>query len=118
MSTAQNLEIMEDIGAFIMVTAVSAIIAIILIAFMNFLLKWKVISSGNVDEHVIEVLKRQSDRYLMLRWGILLFFGGLGLVTLQFIPFYADQSPLPWGIEAIFLAAGFLVYYIIVSREK
>jgi hypothetical protein len=109
---------MEEIGAFIMITAVSAIIAFILVAFMNFLLKWKVLSSGQVDEQSLELIKKQSDKYLMLRWGILLLFGGLGLMVLQFVPYYADQSPLPWGIEAIFLAIGFLVYYAIVKKEK
>jgi hypothetical protein len=109
---------MQEIGAFIMITALAVIIAIILIAFMNFLLRWKIVSSGHVDDHILQLLKKPSDKYTMLRWGILLLFGGIGLIVLHFVPAYADQSPLPWGVEAIFLSAGFLLYYLIIRKEK
>jgi hypothetical protein len=108
----------EELAPFIMVTALGVLITVIIIALLNFILRWKILASGHVDEKLLEVLKKPDYKYSMLKWGILLLFGGFGLVTLHFLPFYAEQSPLPWGIELIFIAAGFLVYYAIVRNEK
>lgn len=99
-------------------TATAAIIAIVIIGFLNFLLKKKIIESGKLDENYLELLNKRTDNINMLKWGILFLSGGIGLVVLGFLPYYADQSPIPWGIEAIFLSAGFLIYYLIVRNTK
>ncbi|HEX8378025.1 MAG TPA: DUF6249 domain-containing protein [Pedobacter sp.] len=108
----------EELAPFIMVTALGVLIAVIIIAFLNFMLRWKILASGHVDEKLLELLKRSDDKQTMLKWGLVLLFGGIGLIVLQFLPFYAEQSPLPWGIEIIFIAVGFLAYYLIVRKGK
>ncbi|ACT96662.1 hypothetical protein [Dyadobacter fermentans] len=48
-----------------------------------------------------------------MKWGILSLFGGMGLVVIEFLPYKISESTLPDGVEAIFLAVGFLVYHYI-----
>ena len=45
------------------------------------------------------------------------FAGGLGLVVLNFIR-YDYGSSLPYGLEAMFIAAGFLVYYALMRKQQ
>ena len=99
-----------------MVTAVMAIIGMVSIEFMNFLLKRRTIKMGRLDEQHVKLLTSRTGRYSVLKWGILFIFGGLGLVILGFLPYNAETSPIPWGIEVILLGLGFLVYYGIIRR--
>jgi hypothetical protein len=46
-----------------------------------------------------------------------LFSGGLGLVVIQFLPYYID-SPIVWGLELMFVSAGFLVYYFVIRNQQ
>lgn len=53
----------------------------------------------------------------MLKWGIILLFGGTGLIVLEFIP-YNENSPLPYGVMTIFVSLGFLSYYFLIRNRK
>ncbi len=92
---------------------------IIVIAILNFILKMRLISSGNKDEYYIKLLTGSFEyKSSALKWGLILLFGGIGLVVIEFIPGgKVYGSPLPFGIEAIFLSIGLLVYYLIVRKE-
>ncbi|WP_100341691.1 DUF6249 domain-containing protein [Mucilaginibacter auburnensis] len=94
--------------------------AIILIAILNFILKMRLINSGQTDPEVLKVLSNSySQKVASLRWGIILLSGGIGLVLIYFIP-SANQyeSPLPYGIELIFIAIGFLAYYFVARNKR
>ena len=92
---------------------------LIIIIILNFILKMRLINSGYTDPDVLKILSNAFDQKIaVLKWGIILLFGGVGLVLINFIP--ADriyESPLAYGIEMIFVAAGFLSYYFIARRE-
>jgi hypothetical protein len=78
------------------------------------------IKEGHVDENSIKILGQQSADFKLdtLKWGIILLFGGIGLIVLEYIP-YRYNSTLPFGIETVCLALGFLVYYFIAkSMDK
>ncbi|MCW3466093.1 hypothetical protein [Chitinophaga nivalis] len=107
----------EEIYAYAMVTAVMAMLTLIVIAFLNFLLKRRIIDAGQINEYYIKLLNKQPDALGTLKWGILFLFGGLGLIVTGFLP-YPESSPIPWGVEAVALAAGFLVYYLIVRKQQ
>jgi len=51
-----------------------------------------------------------------LKWGLVILFGGLGLVLLEFIP-HNVNSPFPYGFVTTFIAVGFLIYYFLVRKE-
>lgn len=99
-----------------MVTAVVAILGAVAMEFMTFLLKRRILKSGQLDEHHVRLFANRTNKFSALKWGILLVFGGLGLLVLGFLPFKADASPVPWGIEVIFVGLGFLLYYLVIRK--
>ena len=93
--------------------------AVVLISFFNYLLKKRVIEAGPIDSNALDFLKSVSSiGSSVLKWGLLFFFGGLGLVVIEFLPFKLENSPLPFGVECIFVSLGFLVYYFTVRNQE
>lgn len=84
----------------------------------DYILKKKMIEKGYVNEDTQAIFKRNTDenKYASLKWGLILLFSGLSLVLMEFID-YDNESPLPYGLFAMFVSAGFLVYYFLVRRE-
>lgn len=111
---------MQNIENILVSTAVFAAITIVIIALLNFILRMRILKSGHKDENYIRLLYRSLEYKLNeLKWGILLLFGGLALVVIEFLPDSVTfESPLPYGIATIFLAAGFLTYYLIVKKQN
>jgi hypothetical protein len=109
----------EGILTMIAIIVLFVVIAIVLIALFNYRLKKRILESGPLDETSLSFFKLLSGVGTeALKWGLILFFGGLGLVVLEFVPYSASTSPLPYGLETIFLAIGFLSYYVVVHKEK
>ncbi len=110
---------MKNLAPFIVMIAVLITIATIIVVLSNYILKRRIIDKGPIDEHALKILDRLTGTGTeMLKWGILVLFGGIGLVVLEFVPYDANSSPLPYGVEAIFVALGFLLYYYIMERKK
>lgn len=110
---------MKSLAPFIVMIAILVTIAIAIIALFNYKLKKQIVESGPLNDNSLKFLsmlpKIGSES---LKWGIILFFGGLGLVVLEFVPYDADTSSLPYGVEAIFLAIGFLLYSFMSRRRN
>jgi uncharacterized oligopeptide transporter (OPT) family protein len=110
---------MKKVMPFIVMIGILITIAFVIKAYMNYKLKKYILENKELDDRVMNMMQLfsgvQTDA---LKWGIILFFAGIGLVTLEFIPYNAEDSPLPYGLEMIFLAGGFLCYYILLRREK
>ncbi|SDS93209.1 hypothetical protein SAMN05216490_2120 [Mucilaginibacter mallensis] len=108
----------QHVAVFLVVAIIVITIAWVIISWYNFRLKKRIIESGPVNEEALGFLKNLSptSNTESLKWGCIIFAGGLGLVILQFIP-YAEYSALPYGLEAMFIAAGFLTYYYLVNRK-
>jgi len=85
----------------------------------EYILKKKMIDKGYVNEDTQAVFKRHTDenKYAALKWGLIIFFGGLALIIMEFIP-TSPESPLPYGLFAFFISFGFLLYYFIVKKES
>jgi hypothetical protein len=100
-------------------------IVIVILSILNHRVKMRMIKDGHVDENSIKILSQQNSYSKLdtLKWGIILLFGGIGLIILEFIPDSYDfdrhndyhGSPLPFGVEIVSLAIGFLVYYFIAK---
>lgn len=107
-----------DITAIIIIPSIFAGIILIIMTILNHRIRVKMLNAGHVDENSVKLLHSSfnSFKFNTLKWGLVLLFGGIGLILLNYIP-YADNSPLPFGIEAVCLALGFLVYYFIVRSE-
>jgi hypothetical protein len=84
----------------------------------DYILKKKMIDKGYVNEDTQAIFKRNTEenRFASLKWGLIILFAGLSLVLMDFID-YDTRSPLPYGLFAVFVSLGFLIYYFIVKKE-
>ena len=107
------------IAPFIMITATTWLIVLVLNNLMKYRIKRRMIETNMNDENLIgSILETNIDiedrKRNVLKWILLGFFGGIGLVTLEFLPYKMDESILPYGVLSIFLAFGLLLYYLMV----
>lgn len=84
----------------------------------DYILKKKMIEKGFVNEDTQAIFKRNTDenKYSSLKWGLIIFFAGLSLVVMEYIQ-YDSRSPLPYGLFAVFVSLGFLIYYFMIKKE-
>lgn len=84
----------------------------------DYILKKKMIEKGFVNEDTQAIFKQPGldNKYSSLKWGLIILSTGLALVLLEYIETRAD-SPLPYGLLAVFISAGFLIYYFMIRRE-
>lgn len=109
----------SDITAMVIIPAMLAATVVIIMVILNHRIKVKMISAGLVNETSTKLLSSGLNdfRFNTLKWGLILLFGGIGLILLQYIP-YPDNSTLPFGIEAVCLALGFLTYYFMMRNTE
>lgn len=113
---------MHQLGNVLMPLVILGTIGTTLIWFTrtisDYILKKKMIEKGYVNEDTQAIFKRNTDenRYSSLKWGLIILFAGLSLVIMEYIPHDAE-SPLPYGLFAVFVSLGFLIYYFMVRKE-
>ncbi len=83
----------------------------------DFSLKKRLIDRDMVNTETADLFKKVSSKQNALKWGLVVLFAGLGLIINSYVTF-AETSPLPFGIEAVCVAIGFLIYYYIVRNDK
>jgi hypothetical protein len=94
----------------------------------EYFLKRKLINSGQIEKSAIlaspVAQSEEVNRYPSLKWGLVAFMAGLGLIVIEIIKPYNPESVnfqntvLPYGIELVFISLGFLIYFFIVNRRK
>lgn len=111
---------MQNLENIISTVVVFAAFVIVIIAALNFILKMRIIKSGNHDQDYIKALSSSIEyKESSLKWGIMLLFGGIGLLIISQLQIPdMPESPLTYGILAISLAVGFFVYYLVAVRKK
>lgn len=84
----------------------------------DYILKKKMIEKGFVNDDTQAIFKQHTsdNRYSSLKWGLIIFFAGLSLVIMEYIP-TGPESPLPYGLFALAVSLGFLIYYFVIKKE-
>ena len=86
-------------------------------AMTDYILKKKMIEKGFVNDDTQAIFKNNENyKYSSLKWGLIVLAAGLSLILMEFIP-TSPESPLPYGLFAVFVSIGFLIYYFIVKQE-
>lgn len=88
-------------------------------ALTDYMLKKKMIEKGFVNDDTQAIFKNHTtttSRYSSLKWGLLALFGGVALILMEYLEVRSD-STLPYGILAVALSAGFLIYYVLIKKE-
>jgi len=85
----------------------------------DYILKKKMIDKGFVNEDTQAIFKQHTvdNKHSSLKWGLIIFFAGLSLIIMEYIP-AEPQSPLPYGLFAVSVSLGFLVYYFLMKKES
>jgi hypothetical protein len=87
----------------------------------DYILKKKMIEKGFVNDDTQAIFKQHQgvevSKYPSLKWGLIALFSGIGLIIMEYIPVRPD-SPLPYGLFAVSVSVGFLIYYFLVQRES
>ena len=104
--------------------------------FTDFLLRRKIIKAGHFENAGILEQKiastisenQEANKYPSLKWGLVAFFAGVGFIVIdQMGPGmsneeayrnYMSEGLLPFGIELVSIALGFIVYFLIVNFSK
>lgn len=108
----------QHIAFFLAVIGLAIVIAWVIISWYNYRLKKRIIDSGPLNDDAFTFVKKLSGTGIdALKWGSILFSSGLGLVLINYIP-YEYGSSLPYGIETMFIAVGFLAYYFIAKKQQ
>jgi len=84
----------------------------------DYILKKKMIDKGFVNDDTQAIFKQHTvdNKYSNLKWGLIIFFAGVSLIIMEYIP-VESQSPLPYGLFAVSVSLGFLIYYFLVKNE-
>jgi hypothetical protein len=85
----------------------------------DYVLKKKMIEKGYVNDDTQAIFKTHNSpdgRYGSLKWGLLTLSGGVALILMEYLEVRSD-SPLPYGLLAVALSVGFLLYYFLVKKE-
>jgi len=86
----------------------------------EYILRKKMIEKGYVNEESQSIFKKEEvndSRFASLKWGLIIFFGGLSLILMEYIP-YERNSTLPFGLFALAVSLGFLIYYFVVKNSQ
>ncbi len=89
-------------------------------AVTDYSLKKRMIEKGYVNEDTQAIFKQNmptNGTYSSLKWGLIVLAAGLALVVLEFVDTHPD-SPLPYGLFAVFVSTGFLVYYFVRKNQQ
>lgn len=108
----------EVLMAFSVLGTIGASVIVFTRTISNYILKKKMIEKGYVNDDTQALFRNNvgDGRYSSLKWGLVTLFGGLALILMEFIP-YQPKSPLPYGMLAVSISLGFLIYYFIVRKE-
>jgi len=84
----------------------------------DYILKKKMIDKGYVNDDAQAIFKRHAEenKVSALKWGLIIFFAGLSLILMEYVEF-SPTSPFPYGLFAVSVSIGFLVYYYLVRKE-
>ena len=109
----------KHLAPFVVMIILLIILAITLVNWFNYRLKKRLLDAGPVDEkllHLIGQLWKPGAE--ALKWGLLFLSGGLGLILIEYLPNREEDLALPFGVESVFLSAGFLTYYYIIKKQQ
>jgi hypothetical protein len=106
-------------GELIPIVAIISVFGSVILfvnALTNYSLKKKLIDKDMVNEDTANMFRSKTSKQNSLKWGLIVLFGGIGLIIIDSMGLDGDEA-MPYGIEAVSIAVGFLAYYFVVNKE-
>jgi hypothetical protein len=115
-----------QIGSAIIIAVVFFGLFTLLKNLTDYLLRRRIIKSGHFDKAgIMESVEGETAKYPTLKWGLVSLFAGAGMILIQILSRAGrlnwDEGAdvfLPLGIELVFIAAGFLLFFFIATTRK
>ncbi|WP_425391145.1 DUF6249 domain-containing protein [Ekhidna sp.] len=107
---------MDDLVPIIAIISVFGSVILFVSTLTNYSLKKKLIDKDMVNTETANLFTKQSNKHNALKWGLIVLFGGLGLIIIDAMNLDGDDA-MPYGIEAVCIAVGFLIYYAMMKKE-
>lgn len=107
---------MEDLIPMIAIISVFGSVILFVSILTNYSLKKKLIDKDMVNPETANLFKKQDNKQSALKWGLIVLFGGLGLIIIDSMGLDGDEA-MPYGIEAVCISVGFLIYYAMMKKE-
>ncbi|MEQ6166091.1 MULTISPECIES: DUF6249 domain-containing protein [unclassified Ekhidna] len=107
---------MEDLIPIVAIISVFGSVILFVTTLTNYSLKKKLIDKDMVNSETANLFTKKDNRHSALKWGIIVLFGGLGLIVIDSMGLDGDEA-MPYGIEAVSIAIGFLIYYAMMKKE-
>lgn len=108
---------MSELIPIVAIVSVFGSIILFVTILTNYSLKRKLIDKNMVNEETANMFKSVSSKQNTLKWGLIILFGGIGLIIIDSMNLDSDDA-MPYGIEAVCIALGFLTYYFLVRNEE
>ncbi|MEQ9404023.1 MAG: DUF6249 domain-containing protein [Cyclobacteriaceae bacterium] len=105
-----------DLVPIVAIISVFGSVILFVTVLTNYSLKKKLIDKNMVNEETANMFKSVSSRQNSLKWGLIVLFGGIGLIIIDSMGLDGDEA-MPYGIEAVCVSLGFLAYYFAVRNE-
>ncbi|MEP5612887.1 MAG: DUF6249 domain-containing protein [Cyclobacteriaceae bacterium] len=107
---------MDELIPIVAIVAVFGTGILFVSTLTNYALKKRLIEKDMVNEETANMFKSMTSKQNALKWGLIVLFAGIGLIIIDFMRLDGDD-PMPYGIEAVCVSLGFLLYYYIVKNE-
>ena len=107
---------MDELVPIIAIISVFGSVILFVSTLTNYSLKKKLIDKDMVNPETANLFKKNDSKHGALKWGLIVLFAGIGLIIIDAMGLDGDD-PMPYGIVAVCVALGFLIYYGIVKRE-
>ena len=107
---------MDELIPIVAIISVFGSVILFVSILTNYSLKKKLIDKDMVNDQTTNLFSKKDSRLNALKWGLIVLFGGLGLIVIDAMNLDNDEA-MPYGIEAVSIAVGFLIYYAIVRKE-
>ena len=108
---------MDELIPIVAIISVFGSVIMFVTILTNYSLKRKLIDKGMVNPETANLFRSENGKQNSLKWGLIILFSGIGLIIIDSMGLDGDEA-MPWGIEAVCVSVGFLLYYAIVKRES
>lgn len=107
---------MDEIIPIVAIISVFGSVILFVTTITNYSLKKKLIDKDMVNTDAANLFSKKDSRQSALKWGLIILFAGIGLIIIDAMNLDGDEA-MPYGIEAVSISIGFLIYYALIKKE-
>ena len=108
---------MDELIPIVAIVSVFGSVILFVSILTNYSLKKKLIDKDLLNTDAGNLFQSENSKQNALKWGLIILFAGIGLIIIDAMGLDGDDA-MPWGIESVCVALGFLAYYTLMKKES